>query len=30
MSHFDLIRASALPPEESIKFIAEFRRSKYG
>src|SRR5215469_8023523 len=30
MSHFDLIRASALPPEESVKFIAEFRSRKYG
>jgi transcriptional regulator with XRE-family HTH domain len=30
MSHFDLIRASALPPEESVKFIAEFRSKKYG
>jgi transcriptional regulator with XRE-family HTH domain len=29
MSHFDLIRASALPPEESVKFIAEFRSRKY-
>jgi transcriptional regulator with XRE-family HTH domain len=29
MSHFDLIRASALPPEESIEFIAEFRSKKY-
>ena len=29
-SHFDLIRASALPPEESVKFIAEFRSRKYG
>jgi transcriptional regulator with XRE-family HTH domain len=29
-SHFDLIRASALPPQESVKFIAEFRSSKYG
>ena len=28
-SHFDLIRASALPPEESVKFIAEFRSRKY-
>jgi transcriptional regulator with XRE-family HTH domain len=30
MSHFDLIRASALPPEESVKFIAEFRSKNYG
>jgi transcriptional regulator with XRE-family HTH domain len=30
MSHFDLIRASALPPEESVKFIAEFRSKEYG
>jgi transcriptional regulator with XRE-family HTH domain len=30
MSHFDVIRASALPPEESVKFIAEFRSRKYG
>jgi len=29
-SHFDLIRASALPPEESVKFIAEFRSKNYG
>lgn len=30
MSHFDLIRASALPPSESVKFITEFRSKKYG
>jgi transcriptional regulator with XRE-family HTH domain len=29
-SHFDLIRASALPPEESVRFIAELRSGKYG
>jgi transcriptional regulator with XRE-family HTH domain len=29
-SHFDLIRASALAPEESTKFIAEFRSRNYG
>jgi transcriptional regulator with XRE-family HTH domain len=30
MSHFDLIRASALPPDKSIKRISEIRSSKYG
>jgi transcriptional regulator with XRE-family HTH domain len=29
-SHFDLIRASALPHQESVKFIAEFRSKNYG
>lgn len=30
MSHLDLIRASALPPSESIAHIAEVRSRKYG
>jgi transcriptional regulator with XRE-family HTH domain len=30
MSHFDLIRASALPPAKSIERIAEIRSSRYG
>jgi len=30
MSHFDLIRASALPPKRSLERIAEVRSSRYG
>jgi transcriptional regulator with XRE-family HTH domain len=30
MSHFDLIRAAALPPGKSIERISEIRSSKYG
>ncbi len=30
MSHFDLIRASALPPAKSVERISEIRSNKYG
>jgi transcriptional regulator with XRE-family HTH domain len=29
MTHFDLIRASALPPDESMRFVAKVRDSRY-